>query len=175
VTPSLPIGQQLMKSGHIDAWQLQSALAHQERWGGSLVEAISEMGFVPEHVVLWEVGRQLGVPYVDVSDVTVPPTVLRLVPEKIVRARKVLPLRISQSTRAVLVIATSEPQNLAVIDELAFASGLSVEPVLASRRALDLALQRHLDPRPAQPRWTVELPRRPVGPMRLVAVGESVH
>jgi type IV pilus assembly protein PilB len=67
VTNRLPIGQRLVQQGHIDAWQLQSALAHQQRWGGRLGEALVGLGFLPEEVVLSEVARQLGVPYLDVA------------------------------------------------------------------------------------------------------------
>ncbi|HEX7487375.1 MAG TPA: hypothetical protein VF341_00590, partial [Anaeromyxobacteraceae bacterium] len=53
----VPIGERLVQQGHIDGWQLQSAIAHQRRWGGRLGEAVVGLGFVPEKVVLAEVAQ----------------------------------------------------------------------------------------------------------------------
>jgi hypothetical protein len=178
VTQNLPIGQLLVSKGHIDVWQLQSALSHQERWGGRLGEVIIEMRFVPEQVVMAEVARHLGVSYVDVSRVTVEPAVMSLVPAKLARSRGILPLRLTSDTRrARLVVASSAPQELAALDEIAFACGLCVQPVLAGKRAIERALDRHLGrcaTRCTQG-WAVELPPEPEGPMHLQSFAESVQ
>ena len=142
----IPIGQMLLRAGRIDAWQLQSGLAHQRRWGGRLGDALVGLGFVTEPVLLEEVARQHGVPYVDLSERFVAPEVIALLPAKIIRGRKVLPLALGQATRrGPLLLATAAPQNLELLDEVAFASGYAVKPVLASDRDLDRAIARHLD------------------------------
>jgi MshEN domain len=41
---------------------------------------------------------------------------------------------------------TSEPQNLATLDEVAFASGKKVKAALASERDVEQAIERHLGP-----------------------------
>ena len=83
MTSRLPIGQLLIQSGRIDGWQLQSALAHQRRWGGRLGEALVGLGFVSEPVLLAELSRQLTVPYIELGERYVPPAIVRLVPEKL--------------------------------------------------------------------------------------------
>jgi hypothetical protein len=47
------------------------------------------------------------------------------------------------------LVATSAPQDLAVLDEVAFATGMRVKGALASDRDIELAIERHL--RPALP------------------------
>ncbi len=142
----IPIGQMLLRAGRIDAWQLQSGLAHQRRWGGRLGDALVGLGFVSEPVMLEEVARQQGVLYVDLSARVVAPEIVALLPAKIIRARKVLPLALGQATRrGPLLVATSQPQNLEVLDEVAFASGYAVKPALASDRDLEKAIATHLD------------------------------
>jgi len=177
VTSRLPIGQLLIRQGRIDSWQLQSALAHQKRWGGRLGEAIVGMGFVPEQVVLSEVARQLEVPYLEMTDRYVAPAIVRLVPEKLIRSRKIFPVALaSQSRRGPLVVATSEPQNLAALDDVVFATGLAVKAVLASDRDIERAIARHLDvldPRGGES--AVELPRDAAGPMRVVPFAHDIH
>ncbi len=133
-----------MQAGHVDVWQLQSALAHQRCWGGRIGEALVRLGFVTEPVLLAEVARQHGVPYVEIGERIVAPAIVRLVPEKLIRARKVFPIAYaSQPRRGLLVVATSKPQDLAVLDEVAFASGKTVNAALASDRDVERAIERH--------------------------------
>lgn len=140
------IGEMLVKRGRIDGAQLQSALAHQRRWGGRLGHAIVHLGFMAERVMLETVGEQLGVPFVEIGDRAIPSSVLGLVPEKLVRSRKVLPLELAgNGKRGPLVVALADPADLRVIDEIAFATGMSVRPMLAAEPDLDHAIARHLD------------------------------
>jgi Type II secretion system (T2SS), protein E, N-terminal domain len=151
MTQRVPIGERLKRAGHIDAWQLQSAIAHQRNWGGRLGEALVGLGFVPEKVVLAEVARQLEVPFVEIRDRRVPYSTVDLVPAKLIRSRRVFPLAVNARVRrSPIVLATAEPQNLAVLDEVRFATGMAVQPVLVSERDLDGLITNHLDgPKPA--------------------------
>jgi type IV pilus assembly protein PilB len=140
--------------------QLQSALAHQRRWGGRLGRAIVNLGFVSEPTFLQALSEQLGTPFVVVGDRQVERSVLALVPEKLVRSRRVLPLaRLAESRRGPLVLAVSDPGDLAVLDEIGFATGLAVRPVLAAEADLDQAIRRLYgggpEPRRREP---IELP-----------------
>jgi type IV pilus assembly protein PilB len=139
------IGELLVEVGALDPFQLESALAHQRRWGGRLGSAIVHLGFLREDQVLSAVGHQLGVSYVSLWDKVVPRDVVSLLPEKVMRARKVLPLaRLCEHRRGPLLVALSDPANLAVLDELSFATGLEIRPVLASEAELDRAIDAHL-------------------------------
>ena len=141
----LPIGQMLVQAGYLDALQLRAGLAHQTRWGGRLGEAFVHLGFVTEEVVLAQVARQHGVPYVQIGNRNVESAVVRLVPEKVIRARCIFPIaRAAKQRRGLLVVATSQPQDLAVLDEVAFATGMAVRAALASDRDIEQAIERHL-------------------------------
>lgn len=140
------IGEMLVQKGRIDAVQLQSALAHQRRWGGRLGRALVKLGFLPERALLEVVGDQLGVPFVEIGERSIPPQVLALVPGRLVRSRKALPLeRLEEGRRGRLVVALADPADLTVLDEIAFAAGLDVLPVLAAEEDLERAIARHLD------------------------------
>jgi type IV pilus assembly protein PilB len=139
------IGELLVQRGRIDELQLQSALAHQRRWGGRLGRAVVTLGFLSEPSFLETLGEQLGAPFVTIGDRPVERDVLRLLPEKLVRSRGVLPLaRVREGKRGALVVAVSDPGDLGVLDELTFATGLDVKPVLASEADLGRAIRRLL-------------------------------
>jgi hypothetical protein len=135
----------LLRAGHVQAWQVQRAQAHQRRAGGTVVEALVALGYVAERTVLAEVAQQLGVPYRDLSHVYVPPEIVALVPERLIRTRKVFPIDVAaESRRGPLIIATAAPHDLTVLDEVAFASELKVRAVLASTNDIEHAIERHL-------------------------------
>ena len=146
----VPIGQMLIQRGRIDAAQLESALAHQRQWGGRLGRAIVELGFASEGALIEALADQLGVPTVDLRDRDVAPELLRLLPAKLIRARRVLPLaRLAEHRRGPLVVAVPDPADLGVLDELAFASGLQIRPVLAAEADLERAIARALGTAPS--------------------------
>ncbi|MFL5437527.1 MAG: hypothetical protein ACJ79W_00060 [Myxococcales bacterium] len=140
------IGEMLMRRGDIDAAQLQSALAHQRRWGGRLGHAIVHLGFLAERTMLETVSEQLSVPFVEIGARAIPHEVIALVPEKLIRTRKVLPLElVGVGKRGQLVLAVADPADLHAIDEVAFAAGMRVRPVLVAEYDLERAIARHLD------------------------------
>lgn len=146
---SMRIGEMLLARGHIDQLQLASALAHQRQSGGQIGHSLVSLGFVTEPVLLATLAIQHSVPFVVIGDRTVPAAVWRLVPERILRSRRIFPLGVSsRSKRGDLIIALSRPDNLAVLDEVAFVTGRSVRPVLAAEADIDRALARHLDRSP---------------------------
>jgi type IV pilus assembly protein PilB len=155
-----PIGRLLVDQGRIDEVQLRSALAHQQKWGGKVGEAMVSLGFVTEGVVLAALARQHGVPVLVLGQRRIPPAILRLVPERLVRERRVLPLAIlSGSRRGYLLVATGDPGDIRTLDDVAFASGMEVRAVLAGDADLEQAIERNLSGKPPPPRpRAVDLP-----------------
>ncbi len=140
------IGEMLVEQGRIDALQLQSALAYQRQFGGRLGHAIVALGFMDEPSVLAAVAAQLGVPVLEIGDRPIPPEVLALLPARLMRARRAVPLaRLAETRRGPLLVALPDPADLAALDEIAFATGLDVRPVLASDEDVSRALDRLLD------------------------------
>jgi len=139
------IGELLVSGGQIDSTQLDSALSHQRRWGGRLGQAIVRLGFLSEERVLQVVGAQLGAPFVVIGQRVVPPSVIALVPRKIIRARHAFPLeKLTEHRRGPLVVAFADPADLMAADEIAFATGLAVKAVLAAEWDIEQAITRHL-------------------------------
>ena len=142
----LRLGEMLVQRGCIDPVQLQSALAHQRRWGGRIGRSIVQLGFMREQALLQNVGEQIGAPFVVIGDRDIPRRLLALVPERLVRSRKVVPIELAASgMRGHIVVALADPSNLATLDEVAFATGMAVRPVLAAEEDLDRAIARLLD------------------------------
>ncbi len=160
------IGQILKAQGLIDDSQLHRALQHQSAWGVRIGQALLRLRFVSEEQLLASVSRQLGVPAVRIGAWLVAPRVLRCLPEKLIRRRRVLPLDVISVQRADrLVVAFSAPDDLFLVDEVAFAAGMVIEPALAGDEDLDQAIAHQFGDCRHDP---LDLPPPPTEPMRIV-------
>jgi hypothetical protein len=166
-----PLGKLLVLEGQISETQLRSALSHQERWRSRLGESLVALGYLPEQSVLAAVARQLGVACVEIGDRVIPPAILQLLPERVIRSRHVFPVAlVHRHSQQVLAVAVTDAADMGGIDDVAFACGMEVQPVLASRRDVDRAIDRHFEGlRDRLPR-ALDLPPDP-GPMQIVARG----
>jgi len=161
------IGEVLVDEGWITLQQLRVGLLWQERWGGKLGRALVGLGYLDECVLMDLLSRHLGIPLVEVESRDIPPAVLDLVPARLLRERRLLPiLLLTENRRGPLVVATSDPLNVEALDEVAFASGKQVRPVLAPQWDIDRALLRYLDRSP-HPKG-IALPKKPGAPMEVI-------
>lgn len=144
--PIKRLGELLVEGGLITPAQLQSAITHQKIARGRLGSNLVALGYITEEVLMDFLSRQTGVPQLDVRNIEVSSQILRLVPQRLADQFTVLP--ISTKEPKSLVLAMSDPSDLNAIDSARFASGLHIEPVVASHSALRKAigeLYRHLE------------------------------
>ncbi len=154
--PIKRLGELLVEGGLITPAQLQSAITHQKIARGRLGSNLVALGYISEEVLMDFLSHQTGVPQVDVRNMDVSPQILKLVPHRLADQFTVLPIATKEPKS--LVLAMSDPSDLNAIDSARFASGLHVEPVVASHSALRKAisdLYRRLDSN--QGALTVEL------------------
>jgi len=156
--PIKRLGELLVESGLISPAQLQSAITHQKIARGRLGSNLVALGYISEEVLMDFLSHQAGVPQMDVRNLEVPPEVLRLIPFRLADQFTVLPIAVKEPKS--LVLAMSDPSDLNAVDSARFASGLHIQPVVASHSALRKAigdLYRGLDaPAPGAP-VTVEV------------------
>jgi hypothetical protein len=136
--PTKRLGELLVEGGLITPSQLQSAVTHQKIARGRLGSNLVALGYISEEVLMDFLSRQTGVPQMDLRGIEVPEQVLKLVPQRLAEQFTVLPIRLKEPKS--LVLAMSDPSDLNAIDSARFASGLSIEPVVASHSALRKAI-----------------------------------
>jgi hypothetical protein len=136
--PTKRLGELLVEGGLITPSQLQSAVTHQKIARGRLGSNLVALGYISEEVLMDFLSRQTGVPQMDLRSIEVPEPVLKLVPQRLAEQFTVLPIRLKEPKS--LVLAMSDPSDLNAIDSARFASGLSIEPVVASHSALRKAI-----------------------------------
>lgn len=127
------IGSLLLDQGMISRDQLEAALAQQRTSGERLDRILVRMGFVSGQQVLRAIGEQFSMPVIDLAGTRVEQDVLGALPARLVYKQNCVPI-----SRAghVLTVATSDPFELSVLDELKLLTGCSIELVLADEAEL---------------------------------------
>src|SRR5690242_19114303 len=124
----MAIGTLLIQRGVLSQAQLDRANAEQRTSGERLDRVLLRLGLVSRGQVLSAVGDQFHMPVVDLGSMTIEPDVLGSIPAKLVFQQKCVPIRKANGT---LTVATSDPYELSVLDELRLVTGSSIELVLA--------------------------------------------
>lgn len=126
-TPSR-IGDILIATGVVTRNQVEEAIAKQLpgkrlRTGTVLVER----GLITEEDLLGALAHKFGMPLVHLRDVPVEPETIRLLPRELIERMQVLPIAASKNR---LVVATSNPTDPTISDNLRFATNRRIDLVV---------------------------------------------
>jgi type IV pilus assembly protein PilB len=139
------IGDLLVDAGVLSAEAVPEVLGQRlpgERFGDVLLRT----GMATEDEIADAIAEQLKLPRVNVTYLVPSPDVVNLVPVWLADRHGILPLRVEEG---VLVVATDDPSDVSVLDDVRMASGVrSVRPEVASSSTLAMARRRiyHVDP-----------------------------
>jgi type IV pilus assembly protein PilB len=130
----------LVKENLLTQDQAQKAMADQRRSGERLATVLTRLAFMTEDELLDFLSRKYGIPVINLGRVEVDPDILRLVRKEIVQKYQVFPVRKVGNT---LTLALSDPTVVLAIDDVQFATGLHVIPVLAAESAIRAAIDHN--------------------------------
>jgi twitching motility protein PilT len=133
-----PLGEVLVEERLISRETLAAAMARQKETGHALGKILLEMGAVDESALVEAVARQIGLPYVDLTQRRPDVDVARMIPTDVARRHCVLPVEMDGGS---LVLAMAEPTNAAAVREVSELTGYEVRPALAVRRELLAAIE----------------------------------
>jgi hypothetical protein len=140
---SIKLGELLVQNQLITQHQLKEALHAQTIFGGKLGTNLVELGYVNEMDLAKLLSTQLGIPCVEAGDFDkLDQDVLKIVPISLVEKHRVIPLELEGKN---LRLAMSDPTNFPSIDEISFATGLRIDPVVAPEILLVYAIEKYYD------------------------------
>lgn len=111
---------------------------HAER-GGNLKDILIKEGFVKEKDLMAELSRELFIPYLELSKYKTDAALIDLLPEKIARQYRVVPI---SKIGNVLTVAMSDPLNIFAVDDLKVITGYDIDIVLASEKDITKVLDK---------------------------------
>lgn len=136
------LGEMLVKANLITPEQLDDALALQKSAGGRIGSILVKLGYVDEGKIASYLGRQYGVPAVDLSKAEIDPAILKLVPAEVARKHLLIPLGRSGGF---LMVAMADPSDIVAIDEVRFITGHNIQPMVAPDTSIQNALNRYYE------------------------------
>jgi type IV pilus assembly protein PilB len=135
------LGEMLVQQGIISNDQLQEVLKLQEAEKGARIgRLLIDHAYVTETQLAELIADQLRIPCVDVSAVTIAPEILKLLPRELAVKHLCLPW-FKERRQVGLVMA--DPTNVAAIDAVGFALGMTVQPLVAAETQVVAALARY--------------------------------
>ncbi|GFO54075.1 hypothetical protein GMSM_10820 [Geomonas sp. Red276] len=137
----MKLGELLVSAGKLTPEQVEETLKGQAIFGGRFGTNLVEMGYIDEIELAHFLSRKTGVPEVSPDQLMdVPPQVLKLVPEEMVRKYRVIPVGLNNRK---LILAMADPSDFAAIDEISFVTGYIIRPVITPELRLITALEKH--------------------------------
>jgi type IV pilus assembly protein PilB len=127
------LGQILITSNIISEEQLKQALSLQKKEGGRLGTNLAKLGYITEDKLVSFLSKQFGVPAINLSEYTIDPSVVKLIPLEMARKYLIMPIA---RVGATLTVAMADPSNVFAIDDVKFMTGYNVEVVVAAESAI---------------------------------------
>lgn len=131
------LGDLLTDTGLITEEQLQTALKSQKESNKRLGEALIDLGIITEAGLIEALQMQLGIDFVDLSQIDIDPDMSRVLSKNVARNYNVIPIK---TTPDEVYLAMSDPLNFVAIEEVKAATRKRVVPVLATNDAIMRAI-----------------------------------
>jgi len=135
------IGQIFVDMGFIDDDQLEMLLEEQQQQPGEKLGKIAEeMGLITDDQLAQALAEQMNLQVINLAEAKIPQHTLEQVSDTMAQLYRVIPVRFDQGE---LTVATAEPQNLAVADELRTFLGYTIRLVVTTEREIKQAMDRY--------------------------------
>lgn len=137
----IKIGEILIAAGLVTKEQVQTALVNQQgNRNKKLGELLIKDGFISEEQLLQALATKFQMQIIDLSNVIPNMKALEALPEHIVRRLHVFPIMDKGDQ---IVVATSEPNDLNISDQLRFYTHRNIEMVIASSTQITAAIEKY--------------------------------
>lgn len=137
------IGDVLVAAGAITEEQLQEGLAKQKETGRKLGNALVDLGFISNDMLITVLTTQLGIDYIELKGAKIEEKVIHMVPENMVTKYQVIPIEIDPDNPNILKVAMADPMDIMAMDDIGLVTNLQVEPMLASEEGIRNAIDKY--------------------------------
>jgi type IV pilus assembly protein PilB len=130
----------LVKKGILSPDQIAEAKVLQQQTGAKMQDALVKLGYVSLEEIMAAIAEHSGLKSVNLTDMTIPPSIIEMVPESVARENVVLPLAEENGT---LQIVMADPSDYETVTKLQFILNKEIQPVLAPKEQIVEAINRH--------------------------------
>ena len=131
------LGDLLLSIGLINESDLNRALSYQRTEKKRLGRALIDLNIISEQQLIEALQMQLGVEFIDLSKVPLPPELSQAVPKNIAKRHNVVPVRVDKGE---IYLAMSDPLNFMAVEDVKRATRKRVIPMIATEAAVERAI-----------------------------------
>jgi type IV pilus assembly protein PilB len=137
------IGQIFVDLGFISDEQLEMLLEEQQQRPGTLLGKIAlELNMLSEEQVMQALAEQMGMQVVELGDTIIPHEVINIMTESMAQLYRAIPIHFEGNR---LTVATCDPQNITIQDELRSLLGHDIKVVIAGETDVKKTLEKYYD------------------------------
>jgi type IV pilus assembly protein PilB len=137
------IGQIFVDMGFVSDEQLEMLLEEQQQRPGTLLGKIGlELNMLNEEQIIQALAEQMGMQVVELGDTIIPHEVVNKMTESMAQLYRAVPIHFEGNR---LTVATCDPQNITIQDELRSLLGHEIKVVIAGETDIKKTLERYYD------------------------------
>ncbi|MBR6702435.1 MAG: Flp pilus assembly complex ATPase component TadA [Clostridia bacterium] len=144
------LGEYLIREGKTTKEKYDAAVAESEKNGTSLPVALVESKACSALDVAQAMSKIIGIPFIELRGMSLPPEIVKLVPGKVLRQHSVCPIEYADEFNSTLVVAMANPLDMAAQDDIALITGCMIEPKVATSGDINLLLDKYYGTQEAQ-------------------------
>ena len=133
------LGDVLIETKAVTPAQLDAALAAQRKTDRALGDALIQLGFITERQLKQALAIQLRIPFVNLDEHALEPSLRSVLSESYARHHRVLPIAKDDDR---IVLAMDDPTDLEIIAEVRSCTGQRIDVVTATAEAMEHAFSR---------------------------------
>ncbi len=134
------ISNALIEKGLISKEDLDKALVIQKKNGGKLSDILVNEGFIGRKALTSILSQELGIPTINLSRYKIDPEVLKIVPKKMAKHYKILPIA---KMGDILTVAMADPLNVFAMDYVKTSTGFKIGPVITTDKDIEEAIEEY--------------------------------
>ena len=135
------LGDLLVEANVIHPDQLEDALLKKSR-DEKLGDYLIEHYLITEQQLIEVLEFQLGIPHIHLSQYSIEPDLIQLVPKDLAKRTNVMPIR---KDRNKLLIAMADPMDYFAIEEIRMATGFQIETAIAAKDDIFRTITKYYD------------------------------
>mgnify|MGYP000318296539 CR=1 FL=1 len=137
-TSRISLENVLFRERFITEKDIEKVEQYQKKKGGTFSDIFVKLGVVTEEQLVMGLAKQLGIPHMKLTNYRLDPEVMEIVPERIIRKNKVVPLSKSGNT---LTVATSNPLDVLMIDDLKATTGCNIQTIVCTPSEIEHVIE----------------------------------
>jgi type IV pilus assembly protein PilB len=131
----------LLRRGVVSLDQLSEAeQMSREQRELNVADCLVRLGYATGEEVMRAMAEHHGLDYVDLTEVTIPDSVIELIPESVARENAILPLSMEGDA---LTVVVSDPMDIETFEKLRFILNRTIETALAPRETILESINRY--------------------------------